>query len=251
MLCEPLPLRPIRSPQLSRTVKSLRGTTTTTTPSSVRRRGEPDVVRRIGRARAEVPGAAARGSRRAPARASASWKAKLAGATKWPSPKISACASSEPVGADLQRVTRAERQHPAGRGAAARDRHHHAVEGGYVELEAAVAPRREQPVEPGVSERLVQLLGVAGPLLGRGLLLEQARPQRVGDRDDVPRRHLDEARLAARGAGDRRSSSFGPSCRPMCVRMTVSASIAFPSGWPVRAPLVPPVRKSTLDGFRR
>ena len=69
-------------------------------PVGLARGCDADVVRRVRGARSRSARCRARGSRRGSGFASASWKAKLAGETKCPSPKISACASSgqqEPI----------------------------------------------------------------------------------------------------------------------------------------------------------
>ena len=184
MLCEPLPLRPIRSPQLSRTRKSLRGTTTTTSRSGSPVGAMPDVVRRVRRARAEVPGAvhAVAAGHRLRERV---LEREARGRDEMAVAEDLRLRFLRPVRADLQRMAGAEREHPAGRGAAAGDRHHHAVEGRDVELEAAEARVAAGGGRSRLRESLVQLLRVPRSLLGRRLLLEQPRPERVRLREEL------------------------------------------------------------------
>ena len=144
----------------------------------------------------------------------------------------------------------AEREHPAGRRAAARDRHHHAVEGRDVDLEAAEAPRLQEPVEAALAEDLVQLLRVAGSLLGRGLLLEQPRPERVGLREELV--GVDQTKPA--GSPSRSRPTFvivRSHCRPMCVRITVSASMALADAAAGAGAARPAGAEEQVDGFRR
>jgi hypothetical protein len=180
-------------------------------------RYERHVMSRVGHARAEVPGAAhavaavdrfrARVLEREARRGhEVSVGENLVLRLLWP------------VGGELERVGRAERQHPAARRAAASDRHDHAIVGGKVDLEAAVPTRHEHPVEAGVAERLVHLLRVVAPRLGRRLPGDEHGSQRVGPGDEFA------------GSRRRRGRDIGH-LTPPCGLSSGSARRSYESRW--------------------
>ncbi len=83
-------------------------------------------------------------------------------------------------GADLERVVGRQARPPRGAHVAARQLDADAHEGGHVDLESAVAPRDVHAVEARLQQRLVDLRGVGGTLLGLTLLGDELLSQRAG-----------------------------------------------------------------------
>ena len=151
---------------------------------SVAGRHERHVMRRVRNARAEVPGAVDAVAAVDALRARV-LKREARRSDEVPIREELVLCGLREVRGNLQGVGRPQSEHPAGRGAAARDRRHHPVERGQVELQPSVAARDEDPIEARLLERFVQLLRVVAPLLGRRLLREQPGAKRVRPRDHL------------------------------------------------------------------
>jgi hypothetical protein len=88
------------------------------------------------------------------------------------------CAFVEPR-AQLQGMRRGQAPTPCRGWTAASELHRHFDERRYVELVSAVAARDIEPVEAGVDEVLVQILGVMRPILGCRLPVDESRAERA------------------------------------------------------------------------